>query len=140
MNSLPEPTLPQVDMNNLMPGGNNYLYGNAPRPFPPQYQQQQQPGAIQNHRPPYYHQPPSSHGGSSNGMITSQFGRRNSLSSVNSDQIGLTTHAQEQPWSSPYYSNNNSSSNLSYNQYQQPYQQYNNNYNQPYQQQRGGYY
>lgn len=137
MKSLPEPTLPQVDMNNLTTG-NNYLYPNAPRQYP--HQNQRSP--MQN-RPPYYHQPPSSNGGSTG--TASQFGRRNSLSSVNSDQIGLTSHAQEQAWSSPYYnhSNNNSNSNLSYNmqyqQYQQPYQQYNNNYNQPYQQ-HGGYY
>jgi hypothetical protein len=135
MESLPQPTLPQVDMNNLTAGNNNYLYPNGQRP---QYQQYQQ-SPMQNR--PYYHQPPSSNAGS-NGMA-SQFGRRNSLSSVNSDQVGLTSHAQEQPWSSPYYnhSNNNSNSNLSYpiqhQQYQQPYQQqYNNNYNQPH----GGYY
>jgi hypothetical protein len=130
MQSLPQPTLPNVDINNLNTN-NQQSYR----------QQANYAGSVHSHsaapqqRPIYYQQ-----GSNPNTVMGSQFGRRNSLSSVNSDQVGLTSHAQGQPWSSPYYShsNNGSSSNLSYNiqhqQYQNPYH-HNNNYPPPPQQQ-----
>lgn len=119
MQSLPQPTLPNIEMNNLT---NNYQ-----QPY------RVQPNYVGNvnapqQRPGYYQ-----HSSNPGTMMGSPFVRRNSLSSVNSDQAGLTSHAQGQPWSSPYYGHNNngSNTNLSYNiprqQYQQPYN-HNNNY------------
>lgn len=144
MESLPQPTLPKVDMNSLSVN-NYYPHQQAPRQHY-QHHHQQQPsftGSVNNNpgRPNYYPQASSSN---SSTVMGSQFTRRNSLSSVGSDQVGLTSHAQGQPWSStPYYhsngSHNGSSSNLSYSiqhqQYQQPYQQFNN-----YQQHHQNYY
>jgi hypothetical protein len=117
MHSLPQPTLPQVDMN--QPG---YHYGGH----------QQQPSYSSGNyypqpqqRPVFYQQTSSSNAST---VVGSNYGgRRNSLSSVNSDQIGLTSHAQPQPRSSPF---------LGHSPYPQQQQQHNNNYNyQPYQQQ-----
>ncbi|CEP19849.1 hypothetical protein [Parasitella parasitica] len=127
MESLPEPTLPRVGMNNL--SSQTEYRSETPIQY---YQQpyQQQPSftgsIISNNigRPNYY---PSS---VSSSNLASQFNRRNSLSSVSSDQVGLTSNAQSQPWSAtPYYSNAShagSISNLSYysnqnHQHQQPY-------------------
>lgn len=133
MKSLPQPTLPKVDMNNL--SANNYYHQRTPRQHYQQHQQQQSfTGSVNNNpgRPNYYPQVSSSNAST---VMGSQFTRRNSLSSVGSDQIGLTSHAQGQPWSStPYHhsngSHNGSSNNLSYNiqhhQYQQPYHHNNN--------------
>lgn len=133
MKSLPQPTLPKVDMNNL--SENNYYHQRTARQHYQQHQQQQSfTGSVNNNfgRPNYYPQVSSSNAST---VMGSQFTRRNSLSSVGSDQVGLTSHAQGQPWSStPYYhsngSHNGSSNNLSYNiqhqQYQQPYHHNNN--------------
>ncbi|KAI7897966.1 uncharacterized protein BX663DRAFT_526612 [Cokeromyces recurvatus] len=81
MQSLPQPTLPNIDIND------NKFYNH--HPIGPTYHQQQIPYT----------------------MMGSPFVRRNSLSSINSDQLALTTHAQMQPWSSPY-SHNGSNTNL----------------------------
>ncbi|KAK4512291.1 uncharacterized protein ATC70_002988 [Mucor velutinosus] len=146
MESLPQPTLPKVGMNSLSVN-NYYPHQQAPRQHYQQHQQQPSfTGSVNNNpgRPNYYPQVSSSN---SSTLMGSQFTRRNSLSSVGSDQVGLTSHAQGQPWSStPYYqsngSHNGSSSNLSYSiqhqQYQQPYPQYN-NYHQQHQQHQNYY-
>ncbi|KAI8064100.1 hypothetical protein BDF21DRAFT_428219 [Thamnidium elegans] len=119
MCALPQPTLPNVDMNAL----------NVSATKGPMYRHQPQPSfSSQNNstvqRPGFYQHPTSSN--MSFGM-ESQFGgnggRRNSLSSVSSDQAGLTKNAQPQPWSSPYQNNNHSNSNLSHNVHHQQYQQ-----------------
>ncbi|KAI9270926.1 hypothetical protein EDC94DRAFT_596566 [Helicostylum pulchrum] len=117
MRALPQPTLPNVDMNTL----------NAPATTKgPRYHHQPQPSFTSQstvQRPGFYQHPSSSN--MSFGM-ESQFGggRRNSLSSVGSDQVGLTKNAQPQPWSSsPYQNNNHSNSNLSHNIHHQQYQQ-----------------
>lgn len=132
---------------NSLSVNNYYPHQQAPRQH---YQlHQQQPsftGSVNNNpgRPNYYPQVSSSN---SSTVMGSQYTRRNSLSSVGSDQVGLTSHAQGQPWSStPYYhsngSHNGSNSNLSYSiqhqQYQQPYPQYD-NYQQQYQQHQNYY-
>ncbi|KAL9559231.1 hypothetical protein MBANPS3_000498 [Mucor bainieri] len=138
MESLPQPTLPKVDMNTLS-ANNYYHHQQAPRQHYQQHQQQSSfTGSMNNNpgRPNYYPQVSSSN---SSTVMGSQFTRRNSLSSVSSDQVGLTSHAQGQPWSStPYHhsngSHNGSNSNLSYSiqhqQYQQPYQQHSNYHHQ----------
>ncbi|KAI9480724.1 MAG: hypothetical protein EXX96DRAFT_594859 [Benjaminiella poitrasii] len=77
MQSLPQPTLPNVGMND------SKLYNHVG----PVYQHQQQ---LSNYS-----------------LMGSPFVRRNSLSSVSSDQLGLTSHAQAQPWSSPYHNGSN---------------------------------
>ncbi|CAO3695097.1 unnamed protein product [Rhizopus stolonifer] len=117
MRSLPKPTLPNVNMNNLT------AYPSTP--YHPQ--------------PPHHHYQTSA---SPNTLSPKPFGRRNSLSSVNSDQAGLISHAQPHPQSSPFYHGHNGSNTSvghpNYNQqvyyHQQPYQQtqYTNNYSQNY--------
>lgn len=125
LKSLPQPTLPQVDMNSL--STNNHYYHHQQQQPRHHYQQHQHQssftGSINSNpgRPNYYPQMSSTSNATT--LMGSQFTtRRNSLSSVNSDQIGLTSHAQGQPWSStPYYNNNGSNSNLAYNNHQQTY-------------------
>ncbi|KAG2195171.1 hypothetical protein INT47_006453, partial [Mucor saturninus] len=73
-----------------------------------------QPVTGNHHRPGFYQQSSSSN--VSAVMDPPYVGRRNSLSSVTSDQVGLTSHAQPQPRSSPY---NNISNNIHHQQYQQ---------------------
>lgn len=122
MQSLPKPTLPNIDMNSL---NTNYQQ--------PYRQQPNYAGSVYNHgNPPQQHHPNYYQ----QSLNPGQFSRRNSLSSVNSDQVGLTSHPQGQPWSSPYYnhSNNGSSTTLSYNTQHQQYHT-NNNYAPPQQQQ-----
>ncbi|KAF7731794.1 hypothetical protein EC973_008309 [Apophysomyces ossiformis] len=81
MKALPKPTLPNVDMDDL----------SKPTYHPP--------GPRAN-----YHPYPPEHAPS---VMASQFHRRNSESSLSSDQVGLIKNSQAQPWSSnqSYYSN-----------------------------------
>lgn len=85
-----------------------------------------QPINGNHHQPGFYKQSSSSN--ISAVMDQPYVGRRNSLSSVTSDQVGLTSHAQPQPRSSPY-------SNYSNNIYNQQYQQSPSYYQQQQQQQ-----
>lgn len=100
MQALPEPTLPQIssDIDYLRPA----VY---------------QPSL----RPQYYHHPSSSN---TSVIITPPIDRQDSVSSTNSDQQGLISHAQGPSWSSPYYcpSVNESSGHV-----QQPYPYYSSN-------------
>ncbi|KAG0761972.1 hypothetical protein G6F57_007782 [Rhizopus arrhizus] len=115
MRSFPKPTLPKVNMDNLAANNNPYPHNNY-------YQQQ-----------PYHY--------NNNNNLSAPFVRRNSLSSVNSDQAGLISHAQGQPYSSPFYYQNNNGSNVSivrpnnnynqqayYTQQQQPQYNYSQNH------------
>ncbi|KAI8639721.1 hypothetical protein BD408DRAFT_420973 [Parasitella parasitica] len=126
MESLPEPTLPKIGMSSLS-SHNSYRTESPIQHYQPYHQQPSITGSIHNNfgRPNYY---PSS---VSSSNLASQYNRKNSFSSVSSDQVGLTSNAQSQPWSAtPYYSSTGSHSgsinNTSYNNqnqhHQQPYQ------------------
>ncbi|KAI8993386.1 hypothetical protein BDB01DRAFT_323668 [Pilobolus umbonatus] len=101
MQALPQPTLPNIGI----------LHSPSPKLGPNQLHMN---GHHQHNysNSPYYQQSPYDHP-----PMRSNFSRRNSLSSISSDQIGLTTHAQGQPRSIPYQHTNmnNSHASLSYN-------------------------
>ncbi|KAI8880033.1 hypothetical protein K501DRAFT_255702 [Backusella circina FSU 941] len=101
MQSLPQPTLPNVDMNNHLTTN----YARNPTAMAHQHQRQ--------------------YSDNNNSMMGGTF-RRNSLNSVNSDQVGLTSYAQDQPYSNVTYHHYNSPqlSQVSLNN-QIPYQQQN---------------
>lgn len=132
MHSLPQPKLPVIDMDNLTKTGYNYGH-----------QQQPSHSSQQNYyphqRPGYYHQTSSSNAST---VVGSHFGggRRNSMSSVSSDQVGLTSHAQPQPWSSPYTGGGGNQQYQQYQQYQQQPSNYNYQQQQQYHQQHQNYY
>ncbi|RCH92963.1 hypothetical protein CU097_008252 [Rhizopus azygosporus] len=115
MQSLAQPTLPQVNMDNLNSGYPHAAY---------YYPSPQQPHV----RPVYHHQPSNDH----NLMMQSPYVRRNSLSSVNSDQAGLISHAQGQPTSSPFYQGHNGSNMSIHQHYHQPQPHYHSQQQQPY--------
>ncbi|KAI7872343.1 hypothetical protein BDF14DRAFT_1752371 [Spinellus fusiger] len=98
MNSLPQPTLPNVNMGDM---------GSNRSPYQTQPQMLHHPGADRVHN---HFVPP--------------FARRNSESSMQSDQLELTLHAQPQPWSgtssnfaNPYYNSNSSFHGSEYSHY-----------------------
>jgi hypothetical protein len=117
MQSLPQPTLPNVDMNNHL--ATNY---------------NRNPATMMHHQRQYsntyngYHQ--RQYSDNNNSMMGGAF-RRNSLNSVNSDQAGLTSYAQEQPYSNVTYHHYNSPQLSQVSLHNQlPYQQQNYYYNQ----------
>lgn len=132
MHSLPQPKLPVIDIDNLTKTG--YNYGHQQQPS---YSSQQ--NYYPHQRPGYYHQSSSSNVST---VVGSHFGggRRNSLSSVSSDQVGLTSHAQPQPWSSPYTGGGGNQQYQQYQQYQQQPSNYNYQQQQQYHQQHQNYY
>lgn len=115
MQSLAQPTLPQVNMDNLNSGYPHAAY---------YYPSPQQPHV----RPVYHHQASNDH----NLMMQPPYVRRNSLSSVNSDQAGLISHAQGQPTSSPFYQGHNGSNVSIHQHYHQPQPHYHSQQQQPY--------